>query len=273
MISERTPRLPWLWSAAGLLIVAVLLFPIYWMLNASFQPGVNSASTRWFPASLDLQGYADALGDQLGNIGTSLIVSLGTVVLSLAVAAPAAFGLSRLRSRLVDATLVCVLITQMIPGIVLANAFYSMFSGAGLLNTHIALVLADSTMAVPFAILILRSFMLALDPEVLEAAMLDGAGAIRRFVQMVLPLSRNALITAGVFAFIYAWGDFLFGLTLTTSSQIRPVTLGIYQYVGAQQISWASVMAASLLASVPAIVLLLVSQKYIKAGLGAGSGR
>lgn len=273
MFTDTPPRHSWLWSIAGVVLVVVLLFPVYWMVNASFQPGANAARTQWLPTSPSLAGYVDALDDQLANIGTSLVVSIGTVVLSLIIAAPAAFALSQLRTRIVDVVLVCVLVTQMIPGIVLANAFYSLFSSAGMLNSHLALIIADSTMAVPFAILVLRSFMLSLDPEVLEAATLDGAGSIRRFAVIVLPLSRNALITSAVFAFIYAWGDFLFALTLTTSSDIRPVTLGIYQYIGAQQISWAQVMASSLLASIPAIILLLFTQKYIKAGLGAGSGR
>lgn len=270
---NKPPRHPWLYTLVAVLIVLVMLLPVVWMLSASFQSGVTQANMRWLPAHWSLNGYRDALDDQLGNIGTSTIVALGAGLLSVVVAAPAAYALARIRSRVVDVVLVAVLITQMVPGIVLSNAYYALFNKAGLLDTHLALIAADASMGIPFAMIVLRSFMLRVDGEILEAAMLDGAGSLRTFVSIVLPLSRNALITAGVFAFIYAWGDFLFGLTLTTGSDLRPVTLGVYQYIGAQQISWSSVMASSLLASVPAILLLVVSQRYIKAGLSAGSGR
>ncbi|HEY5836755.1 carbohydrate ABC transporter permease [Streptomyces sp.] len=270
---NNTPRHPWLYTLVAVLIVVAMLLPVLWMLSASFQAGVTQANMRWLPARWSLSGYRDALDDQLGNIGTSTVVALGAGALSVAVAAPAAFALARIRSRIVGVILVVVLITQMIPGIVLSNAYYALFNKLGLLDTHLALIAADASMGIPFAIIVLRSFMLRMDGEILEAAMLDGAGSLRTFVSVVLPLSRNSLITAGVFAFIYAWGDFLFGLTLTTGSDLRPVTLGVYQYIGAQQISWSSVMASSLLASVPAILLLVVSQRYIKAGLSAGSGR
>lgn len=272
MMTDRV-RYPWLLTGAGLMVVAVMLLPVYWMISASLQHGVTSANVQWLPLQPDLSGYATAIKDQVGNIQTSLIVAIGSALGAIAIATPAAFGLSRLRSRLVDVVLMVILLTQMIPGIVLSNAFYSMFSGAGLLNTYLALIIANSTMGVPFAIIVLRSFMLSIDTEVLEAATLDGAGPVRSFLAMVLPLSRNAVITASVFAFIYGWGDFLFGLTLSNTSAVRPVTIGIYQYIGAKQISWDAVMASSLLASVPAIILLLVSQKYIKAGLGAGAGK
>ena len=121
--------------------------------------------------------------------------------------------------------------------------------------------------------LVMRAYLARLPGEVLEAARLDGAGRIRTFVSIVLPMSRNALITAGLFTFLFTWSDFLFALTLTTTSDVRPVTLGIYQYLGAYVSDWSSVMAAAVLASVPAVALLVVAQRFVAAGLSDGAVR
>lgn len=104
-----------------------------------------------------------------------------------------------------------------------------------------------------------------------EAAEVDGAGRLRTFIQVVLPMSRNSLITAGLFAFLYAWSHFMFALTLNTTDDVKPVTLGIYQYIGAHVGDWGSVMAPSVLSAIPAAVLLVLAQKYIAAGITGGS--
>jgi len=159
----------------------------------------------------------------------------------------------------------------MIPGIVVANALYSLYNDLGLLNSVPGLILADSSHGIPFAILIMRAFLGSLPSEVVEAARVDGAGQIRTFVSIVLPMSRNALITAALFTFLFTWSDFLFALTLTTTEDVRPVTLGLYQYIGAYVNDWSSVMATAVLASIPAVVLLLVAQRYVAAGVSSGA--
>jgi multiple sugar transport system permease protein len=113
--------------------------------------------------------------------------------------------------------------------------------------------------------------MLTLPRSIMEAAEVDGAGPVRVFVSVVLPLCRNALITAALFSFLFAWGDFLFALTLTTTQNVRPVTLGLYTYVGAFVADWSSVMATAMMASLPAVVLLVIAQKYVAAGTTAGA--
>ncbi|MGO4428587.1 carbohydrate ABC transporter permease, partial [Streptomyces sp. MCAF7] len=135
------------------------------------------------------------------------------------------------------------------------------------------LILADSTAGVPFAIIIMRSFMRSIPREIIDAARVDGAGRLRVFASVVLPVSTNALITAAVFTFLFTWSDFLFALTLTTTDTVQPVTLGIYQYMGAHTNQWNAVMATSVLASVPAAVLLVVAQRYVTAGATKGVGK
>jgi multiple sugar transport system permease protein len=258
-------------TIAGVLILAVFLFPVYWMLNVSLQHSSGAVATPWLPTHLSFHGYSKALHDQGGHLLTSLEISLGSVVFSLLVAAPAAYALAQFRIRGAGIVLLVILISQMIPGIVVANALYSAYSNLGLLNSVWGLILADSTLGVPFAMLILRAFMLTLPRSLIEAAQVDGAGTVRIFVSIVLPLCRNALITAALFTFLFAWGDFLFALTLTTTENVRPVTLGLYTYIGAFVADWSSVMATAMMASVPAVVLLVIAQRYVAAGTTAGA--
>jgi multiple sugar transport system permease protein len=164
-----------------------------------------------------------------------------------------------------------ILISQMVPGIVIANALYSAYNDLGLLNSVPGLILADSTAGIPFGILIMRAFFGNIPKEVVEAAWVDGAGQLRTFVSVVLPMARNALITAALFTFLFAWSDFLFALTLTTTEDVRPVTLGLYQYIGAFVNDWSSVMATAVLASIPAVVLLIVAQRYVSTGVTGGA--
>jgi multiple sugar transport system permease protein len=268
---HRHTRGGWGSTAAGILILAVLLFPIYWMINVSLQPSGSAVGTPWLPYNLSFDGYTTALSQQGRNLVTSLIVALGSVVFSLLVAMPAAYALAQWKTRFVGPFLFGILISQMIPGIVIANALYTAYNDVGLLNSIPGLILADSTAGIPFAILIVRAFMMNIPRTVLEAGRVDGAGHLRTFVSIVLPMSRNALITAALFTFLFAWADFLFALTLTTTETVRPVTLGLYTYIGTYVNDWSSVMATAVLASIPAIVLLVVAQRYVAAGTTAGA--
>jgi len=270
-IRQRHPRAGWVNTAVGIVILAVLLFPLYWMVNVSLQPSGSAVGTPWLPIHLSFHGYSTALSQQGRNLVTSLIVALGSVVFSLLIATPAAYALAQFKIRFANVFLFGILISQMIPGIVIANALYTAYNDLGLLNSIPGLILADSTAGIPFAILIVRAFMTNIPQSVIEAGRVDGAGHIRAFVSIVLPMSRNALITASLFTFLFAWADFLFALTLTTTENVRPVTLGLYTYIGTYINDWSSVMATAVLASIPAIVLLIVAQRYVAAGTTSGA--
>jgi multiple sugar transport system permease protein len=266
-------RQRWMMTASGCLILAVMLFPLYWMANVSFQPRAALLATklRWLPIPPMVDNYLLVLGQQAGNILTSCIIALSTAVLSLVIAAPAAYALVVFRLRWITLFVLALLIVQMIPHVVMANALYAIFVRAGLLNTHLGLILADSTMGVPFAILILRAFMVSLPRTLVEAALVDGATHWHAFRWVILPMSRNGLITSGLFCFLFAWSDFLFALTMGTERKIVPITLGIYQYIGSENVDWNNIMATAVLASIPPVVLLLAGQRYITAGLTGGA--
>jgi multiple sugar transport system permease protein len=270
-VPEKTSRRPWWATAVGILLLAVLLFPLYWMLNVSLQPAGSAVDTPVLPFHLSFDGYRTAIDQQGHNLVTSLVVALGSVVVSLLVATPAAYAMSQFRLRGIGVLLFAILISQMIPGIVIANALYSAYNDLGLLNSIPGLILADASAGIPFGILLMRAYMGSIPPSLVEAARVDGAGQVRAFFSIVLPISRNALITSSLFTFLFAWGDFLFALTLTTSDDVRPITLGIYQYIGTHVSDWSSVMATAVIASLPAVVLLVFAQRFIAAGVTGGS--
>ena len=258
-------------TVLGVIFLALMIFPVYWMVNSSLQAAAGAATMTWFPTSPTLDGYVTAFQQQGQNFLTSMIVSLGTVVVTLLFATPAAYGLSRFKMRGTGLFLLVLLVTQMIPTIVIANALYTLFNDVGLLNTYWGLILADAAGQIPFSILLMRAFMESIPSSLVEAALVDGANNFRAFISIVVPISRNAIVTAALFTFLGAWGDFLIALTLTSTTAVRPITLGIYNYIGANVTAWGPVMATAVLASLPAAVLLVIAQKYIAAGALGGA--
>jgi multiple sugar transport system permease protein len=258
-------------TAIAIVLLVLMLFPVYWMLNISLSPSGGALPESVLPIHPSFDGYVTAIHDQGRNLVTSLVVAAGTVVVTLIIAAPAAYALAQFRFRWINGALLTILICQMIPGIVIANALYTLFESIGLLNSIPGLIIANTANAIPFGVLIMRSFMLGIPASIVEAARVDGAGLVRAFVSIVVPISRNSLITVGLFAFLFAWSDFLFALTMSTKGQITPVTLGIYTYLGSHVSNWNAVMATAMLASIPAIILLVIAQRYIAAGATGGS--
>jgi multiple sugar transport system permease protein len=255
----------------GCVFLAIMIFPVYWMINTSLQNTSGAATATWFPTAPTFDAYSAALSQQGQNFMTSLIIGLGTVVVTLLISTPAAYGLARFKMKGTRVLLLVLLVTQMVPTIVVANALYTLFNDTGLLNSHIGLILADSAVQIPFAVLLMRAFMESLPPSLVEAALVDGASDFRAFISIVIPISRNAIVTAALFTFLGAWGDFLIALTLTSTDAVRPITLGIYNYIGSNVTDWGPVMATSVLASLPAALLLVFAQKYISAGALGGA--
>ncbi|MBN1173328.1 MAG: carbohydrate ABC transporter permease [Micromonosporaceae bacterium] len=250
-----------------------MLFPVYWMVNVSFtrDEAMRKSPPDLFPLHGTLDGYRAVLHQQVPYLGTSLLVGLGTVGLTLVVAAPAGYSLARLRPLGAGVLGFVLLVAQMIPGIIMAMGFYAVFLNLNMLNTLSGLVLADATIAVPFGALVFQAFMSGIPEELLQAATVDGAGPVRVFWSVVLPISRNAIITVGLFAFLWAWSDFVFASTLDGGGRARPVTLGIYQYIGNNNQQWNAIMATAVVASIPAAVLLVVAQRSIATGVTTGA--
>ncbi|CAN5361613.1 carbohydrate ABC transporter permease [soil metagenome] len=260
-------------TVLGILLTALMLFPLYWMVNVSLtQPDeLRKDPPNLFPVNPNFDGYAVVLQQQGPYLLTSLLVGLGTVVLTVALSAPAAFALAKLRPRGGTTVNFVLLIAQMIPGIIMAMGFYLIFNNWGILDTIPGLILADSTLAVPFGVLIFTAFMSGIPDELINAAKIDGAGAWRTFRSVVMPVSRNSVVTVSLFAFLWAWSDFLFASTLDRGGDLQPITMGIYRYIGNNTQDWNAIMATAVVASIPAAVLLIVAQRYVAAGVTAGA--
>ncbi len=267
------PRTTWWKSAIGVLLTALMLFPVYWMVNVSFTRDTDMRRTPpyWLPLHGTLDGYRAVLRQQLPYLGTSLVVGLGTVALTLALAAPAGYSLAKLRPRGGGVLSFVLLIAQMIPGIIMAMGFYAIYLTLGVVNSVGGLIVADSTIAVPFGVLIYTAFMSGIPGELMQAATIDGAGRLRTFRSVVLPLSRNATVTVALFTFLWAWSDFIFASTLDQGGGHQPITLGIYHYIGNNNQQWNAIMATAVVASVPATALLVIAQRYVTAGVTAGA--
>jgi multiple sugar transport system permease protein len=262
----------WWKTTIGVILTAIMLFPVYWMVNVSLTKREAIRDGDLIPKAFTLEHYRVVLNDQLPYLLTSLVVGLGTVILTLAIAAPAGFAISRLFQR-VNRTLAFILIVaQMIPAVVMSLGFYSIYSDLGILDTVPGLILADSTIAVPFGVMLFAAFMSGIPRELLQAAHIDGASNWRTFRSIVMPVSRNAAVTVALFSFLWAWSDFLFASTLNRGGgDRRPITMGIYDYIGSQNQEWGPMMATAVVASVPAAILLVVAQRYVAAGVTAGA--
>lgn len=260
-------------TVVGVVVIAIMLFPVYWMINVSLTPtsAMRKSPPDWFPANPTLSGYETVLREQLPYLVTSLWVAVGTVLITLLIAAPAGYALAHLRPRGGGLLSFVLLVAQMIPGVIMAMGFYAIYVRLGITNSPWGLIVADSTLAVPFGVLIFTAFMSGIPGELLQAARIDGAGALRTFLSIVLPLSRNAAVTVSLFAFLWAWSDFVFASTLDAGGDWQPVTLGIYRYIGNNNQEWNSIMATAVVASVPAAVLLIVAQRYVAAGVTTGA--
>jgi multiple sugar transport system substrate-binding protein len=261
-------------SVAALAALVVLLFPLYAVIIGSFETNsqlIAASHYNFFPPSWTLANYTAVLSAQGGHVLSSLFIGLGTTILTLAIALPAAHALARYPFRVTGLLVGGLLVAQILPSIVIANSLFILYHKLHLLNSYPGLILADASYAVPFAILVLRAFMLGLPRDVLSAARVDGASEWSAFTRVVLPMSRSAIITVALFAFLNGWGDFIFALTLLNGNTFEPITLSIYSYVGEFSTSWGEAMALAVFAVLPAAMLLIAAQRYIAAGLTVGS--
>jgi multiple sugar transport system permease protein len=272
MIRQRKFTGP-LAAIGALIALVVVLFPLYAVVIASFENNSQLLGTHYnfWPPTPSFANYSAVISAQGSHIASTLFIGLGTALLTLLIAVPAAHALARYRFRVTVIIVGGLLIAQILPSIVIANSLFILYHKLHLLNTYPGLILADASYTVPFAILVLRAFMLGLPADVLQAARVDGASEWTTFLRVVLPMSRSAVITIAVFAFLQGWGDFIFALTLLSGNTFEPITLSIYSYIGEFQSNLGQAMALCVVGVLPAAMLLVAAQRYIAAGLTVGS--
>jgi multiple sugar transport system permease protein len=202
----------------------------------------------------------------------SVIVTTGTTLLCLTVATLAAYAFSRYPFRGSSGVMVGVLATQMFPQGMLLILLYLIFLRLKLINTYPALILANTTFAIPFAIWILKGFFDTIPREIEDAALIDGCNRLNVMTKVILPLVAPGLVAAGVYTFLISWDEYLYAATLTSRPQMRTLPPGIVQsFVGQFYLNWPSVMAASVLITVPVTILFILFQKYLVQGLTSGA--
>lgn len=257
-----------------LVIVVVSVFPFYYAILTSFKSGTDLFRITYWPTSFSLDNYQDVLanGSFPRNLLNSLFVSTMTVLLALFLAVTAAFALSRVRFRGRSLLLMTILAVSMFPQIAVLAGLFELIRFLGIYNTPWALIFSYTIFTLPFTVWVLTTFMRDLPVEIEEAAIVDGATPWVIITRVFLPLMWPALVTTGLLAFIGAWNEFLFALTFTSSNLTRtvPVAIGLLSGGSRMEIPWGLIMAASVIVTVPLVVLVLIFQRKIVSGLTAG---
>jgi multiple sugar transport system permease protein len=263
-----------LWLAV-VLIVLFCLFPFYWLLNTSLKTGADLSSGDLLPPSPTLDNYTSTFenADFTMALRNSAIIAGSVTVLSLIIGSFAGYALARLRFPRKFLILAIILSISTFPPIAIAAPVFDLWNDIGLFNTYLGLILPSLTFGLPLTIYILASFFRDIPRELEEAALVDGATHFQAFRKVIVPLSAPGVVTAGLLVFIFAWNEFLFAITLTSTPERRPVPAAIAFFTGSAQFEkpLGTISAASVIITVPLIVLVLLFQKRIVSGLMAGS--
>jgi multiple sugar transport system permease protein len=263
-----------LWISV-VLIMLFCLFPFYWLINVSLKTGADLSNADLFPPSPTLDNYDSIFKNAAFTkaLRNSTIIAFTTTALSLLIGSFAGYALARLRFPRKFLLLALILSISTFPPIAIAAPLFKLWTDIGLFNTYIGLILPSLTFALPLTIYILASFFKEIPKELEEAALVDGATRFQAFRKVVLPLSAPGLVTAGLLVFIFAWNEFLFAITLTSTPDRRPVPAAIAFFTGSSQfeVPLGTISAASVVVTVPLIILVLIFQKRIVAGLTAGA--
>ncbi|MGW2254531.1 carbohydrate ABC transporter permease [Kitasatospora sp. NPDC001660] len=260
-------------TATAWALAALFLLPYLEMLVTAGRPAGELRDNGYLPGHFDWSSFSAVWRDTtLGqNLQVTLVVAGGSTLLVLLVALPAAYYTARVRFRGRKAFLLLVLVTQMFQPTALQVGLYREFYTLDLLDTILVLVLANAAFNLAFAIWILSAYISSIPVELEEAARIDGTGRLGALWRVTLPLALPGVVTAVIFTFIAAWNEFIMGLTLTTSPDRQPLTVGINNMIGAYSVQWNQVFAASLVAIVPVVVLFAVIERHVVSGLTAGS--
>lgn len=260
-----------------LLILAIIImcFPLAWMFSVSIRPNVEvmKMPTDWIPQVFTLEAYSKILGSQkylrvfINTVSVAAIVT----ILSLFLGAMAAYALARFNFIGQRAVLMFLITTQMFPLVLLCIPYFRIFISLNLYDSLAGLIIVYLTFTLPFCILMLRSYFLNIPRDIEEAAMVDGCSRIGSIFRTLVPMSWPAFIGAGLYTFLLAWNEFLFAVVLIESWGKRVLTMAIYSLLAEFITDWNTMMAFSVLASMPLILTFVFLQKYMVQGMTAGA--
>lgn len=201
----------------------------------------------------------------------SFIISLGAMVIAVLLAVPASYAIARYRFKGRNGMLLCFLVTQMLPVSVLLTPMFIMFKNMHLYNTWGASILSDATIGIPFSILILKNYFASIPKDLEEAAWVDGCNKFMTFMRILVPIAKPGIIVCAIFSFLYAWGDLAYGMTFILDQQKRPITAGIFNFMGQYGTRWSYLTAFAIVTIIPVSLIFIFMQKYIIAGMTSGA--
>ena len=265
-----------IWSVVTWTIVLAVVFPLIWMIVTSVKPQSElfSIPPTLMPETITFEHYRRLLTDTpfLQYFRNSMILAVTTTVVVVVLGTLGAYSLVRFKYRGRETLATLVLFTYLMPSVVLVIPLYLMMAKLGLANTLASLVIAYTTFALPYALWLLRSFMSSIPVDLESAALVDGAGRMEAFVDVVLPQALPGIVSTALFTFILCWNEYLFALVLVNSDSVRPLTAGtMNMLITSFNIDWSLLMAASVMMSLPLIVIFTFLQGTLTKGFGAGA--
>ncbi len=257
------------------LLSLIAVFPLIWIILSSFKTSGEMANhpLSMLPKQFTLEYYSRVLHNLhfTSNIKNSLIVSLSATLVTIVVSALAAYGIVRFFPKAGKKMTKLLITTYMFPPILLAVPYSIIIIKIGLVNTWTGLVITYLSFSIPYAIWMLIGFFQTVPLEIEEAAHVDGAGKIRVFLQIVLPIVSPGVVATAIYTFINTWNEFLFALLLINTSEKMPISVALYSLTGSEILDWGEMMAASVIVIVPSIIFFMLIQKKIAGGLSDGS--
>lgn len=266
----RRHALDLLTVAGATVILAFLVYPTAWVLIASFKtPETMFSATRW---AWTLENYTRLFAAGFGrNIVNSLVLCGVAVLVSTVVSVNAAYAFSRLRFRGRNWLFGGVLLGQTFPWIILVTPVFILFARTGLLNNWLSMIFVYVAISIPFSIYLLVGYLRAIPVSLDEAAVVDGATYIQIVWRIIFPIMLPGIVATATYAFLLCWSEFLFSVALLTQEEMKTMPLALYIYFGENVTDWGNVMAGSALTTLPTLLLFLPLQRYMVAGLSAGS--
>lgn len=252
------------------------LSPYIWQVITSLKPSAELATLPpLLPTRITLESYCDVFAEQpfARIIVNSLVVAASTTILSLLIGSLAAFALSKLPVKKKALWLALFLSISMFPPIATVSPLYLAIRTVGLRDTYLALIIPYTTFTLPLAVWILTSFFRDIPDDLYRSARVDGCTPLQAFRRILLPLAAPGIFTAAILIFIFAWNEFLFALTFTATERSRTIPVGIALFPGMHEVPWGEIAAASVIVTIPLIVVVLLFQRRIISGLTAGAIR
>lgn len=260
--------------AAQVVLAVIVLLPFFWMLSVSLKPATEpfAIPAQLWPENPTLANYVTAFRPEFRTyFVNSMIVSGCSVAVTVTLALLAAYSFARGTLVILTVLMVLIVLAQMLPHSAIIIPIYKLMRAADLLNTHLSLIIAYVSVTLPVAIWLLRGFLLKLPVSLEEAATIDGAGPLRVFFDIVVPLARPGIIATGVYVLIVTWQEFLFALSFTTTKEMRTLPVGLNDFIGQYGIRYGELMASSVMISLPVIAVFFFLQRYFVAGITAGA--